>query len=100
MNLRKIRQARGLSVNRLAEMAGVSNTTIVKVERGQRVRIQAIHRLARALNCQPSDIDPDLEPDPPADPHLALLVERWEDLSYTTRGQIMDMVERELGEER
>lgn len=96
MNLRKIRQARGLSVNRLAEMAGVSNTTIVKVERGQRVRIQAIHRLARALNCQPSDIDPD----PPADQHLALLVERWVDLSYTTRGQIMDMVERELGEER
>lgn len=100
MNLLKLRRMRGLPVNQLSKMAGVSSATIAKIERGEKVRIHAIRRLAEALECQPSDIDPDLEPDPPADPHLAILVERWVDLSYTTRGQIMDMVERELGEER
>ena len=95
MNLLKIRRMRGLPVNRLSKMAGVSSATIAKIERGEKVRVHAIRRLAEALECQPSDIDPDLEPDPP----LALLVERWGDLSYTIRGQIMDMVERELGEQ-
>ena len=49
-NLRSVRQTRGISQERLAELAGLHRTYVSSVERGQRnISIDNIERLARAL---------------------------------------------------
>ena len=49
-NLRSARQTRGISQERLAELAGLHRTYVSSVERGQRnISIDNIERLARAL---------------------------------------------------
>ena len=49
-NLRSARQTRGISQERLAELAGLHRTYVSSVERGQRnISIDNIERLAKAL---------------------------------------------------
>lgn len=56
MRVRDMRRARGLSQERLAEMAGVHRTYVSSVERGQRnVGLDNIHALARALEVSPAE---------------------------------------------
>jgi len=53
--LRQYRQQRALSQDELAEAAGVSRTTILKLEAGQRQpRPKTLRKLARALRVKPS----------------------------------------------
>jgi transcriptional regulator with XRE-family HTH domain len=56
-NLRKARQARGISQERLAEMAGLHRTYISSVERGERnISIDNIERIATALGLKPAEL--------------------------------------------
>ncbi|MDT0267942.1 helix-turn-helix transcriptional regulator [Streptomyces sp. DSM 44915] len=49
-NVRKLRRTAGLTQESLAEAAGLSPTTVAKVEQGGEVRNATLHALARALD--------------------------------------------------
>ena len=55
-NVARLRKARNLSQEELAEVAGVGVDTVGRVERGERhtVRPQTLARLARALGVEPA----------------------------------------------
>lgn len=56
-NLRAIRQTRGISQEKLAELAGLHRTYVSSVERGQRnISIDNIERLAHALSITPLEL--------------------------------------------
>jgi transcriptional regulator with XRE-family HTH domain len=55
-NLRKRREARGLSRYELAKLADVSPETISQIERGAGSRIETAQRLARALHTTVGDL--------------------------------------------
>ncbi|MDF5728759.1 MAG: helix-turn-helix transcriptional regulator [Rhizonema sp. PD38] len=56
-NLRKAREAHGISQEMLAELAGLHRTYVGSVERGERnISIDNIERLARALGVEPADL--------------------------------------------
>jgi len=53
-NLRSLRQAHGISQEKLAELAGLHRTYVSSVERGGRnISIDNIERLAKALDTAP-----------------------------------------------
>ncbi|MGC5342936.1 helix-turn-helix domain-containing protein [Streptomyces sp. DT171] len=55
--MRGLREARGLSQEGLAELAGLHRTYVGSVERGERnVSLVNIHRLARALNVASAEL--------------------------------------------
>lgn len=55
--IRTLRQDRGLSQERLAEMAGVHRTYLSSVERGERnVSLDNIYAIAAALSVPPADL--------------------------------------------
>lgn len=57
VNLRNLRQAHGLSQERLAELAGLHRTYVSSVERGARnISIDNISRLAKALDVSPDKL--------------------------------------------
>lgn len=57
-NLKEIRQTRGLTQEKLAQMAKVTRATIVKIENGEEVEVKIgmLESLANALNCKVSDL--------------------------------------------
>lgn len=58
--LRRLRQARGLTMQQLADASGTSKSQIDKLERGaRRLTTDWIVRLAHALGCDPSALLPD-----------------------------------------
>lgn len=55
--IRTLRQDRGLSQERLADLAGVHRTYLSSLERGERnVSLDNIYALARALGVPPADL--------------------------------------------
>lgn len=54
--LKEIREAKGLSQNKLAEIAGVSNRMIQHYEQGvkdiNKAEALTVYKLAKALNCE------------------------------------------------
>jgi transcriptional regulator with XRE-family HTH domain len=55
--LKELRQARGLSVRRLAKEAGVSTETVYSVEHGRRQpSVRTLGKLARALGVEAKDL--------------------------------------------
>lgn len=53
-NMRSLRQTRGISQEKLAELAGLHRTYVSSVERGERnISIDNIERLAKALDAAP-----------------------------------------------
>ena len=55
--VRDLRQARGLSQEKLAELADLHRTYVSSLERGQRnVSLENIHALARGLGVRPQDL--------------------------------------------
>ncbi len=51
-NLRKLREAKGLSQEKLARMADVANNTIIKIEAGknQNPTLDTLRKIAKALD--------------------------------------------------
>ena len=60
VNLRRIRLDKGISQEKLADLAGRHRTYISSVERGERnVTLETIERLAKALGVSMSKLMPD-----------------------------------------
>ena len=59
-NLKKIREAVGLSQNKLATLSGVSNRMIQHYEQGvkdiNKAQAETVYKLANTLNCNMEDI--------------------------------------------
>ena len=65
IRLKERRESMGVTQEVLAEEASLSRTSVVNIERGrQGVSLGTLYRLARALNCPPSALLPDLQPAP------------------------------------
>lgn len=57
VNLRRIRQAAGLSQEELAAKCGVHRTYVGSVERGERnITLDTLEKLARALEVEPLEL--------------------------------------------
>lgn len=50
-NLKKLREKKGLSQDRLAKLADVANNTIIKIEQGENInpRLDTLRKIAKAL---------------------------------------------------
>lgn len=50
-NLRKLREKKGLSQDRLAKLADVANNTIIKIEQGENINptLETLKKVAKAL---------------------------------------------------
>lgn len=56
-NIRRIREARGLSLENLAQLCGTDRSQVWRLEAGQRALTQSwMERLAKALACNPADL--------------------------------------------
>jgi len=60
-NLKRLRNAAGMSQHKLAEKSGVSQQLISQIERGENTSTKYLPALASAIGCQISDIDPSYE---------------------------------------
>lgn len=52
MNLKKLREKKGLSQDRLAKLADVANNTIIKIEQGENINptLDTLRKIAKALD--------------------------------------------------
>ena len=57
-NLKKVRDEAGLSQTDLAKVSGVSQQLISQIERGINAHSKHLPKLARALGCKVTDLDP------------------------------------------
>ena len=57
-NLRKLREQKGLSQDRLAKLADIANNTIIKIEQGenQNPTLDTLKKLAKALAVSVDDL--------------------------------------------
>lgn len=57
-NLRKLRELKGLSQDRLAKLADIANNTIIKIEQGenQNPTLDTLNKLAKALAVSVDDL--------------------------------------------
>lgn len=57
-NLRKLRESKGLSQEKLARLADVANNTIIKIESGiiQNPTIETLAKIAKALDVKVDDL--------------------------------------------
>lgn len=93
--LREWRQLRGFSIERLAELSGVSPGNISLFEnRKQGYSAEGLEKLAKALNCTPGDI---LDTDPSRD---GAIRDIWASASERQREQIVELAEVVTGRRR
>ncbi|XBQ15826.1 MAG: helix-turn-helix transcriptional regulator [Oceanicaulis sp.] len=63
--LREIRHARGLTIEQLAELVGLTYQTVQRYETGDRsLRVEDLPRFAAVLKCRPGDLVDDDSADP------------------------------------
>lgn len=57
-NLRKLRERKGLSQDRLAKLADVANNTIIKIEQGKNINptLDTLKKMAKALEVSVDDL--------------------------------------------
>lgn len=57
-NLKKLREKKGLSQDRLAKLADVANNTIIKIEQGENVNptLDTLTKIAKALKVNVDDL--------------------------------------------
>ncbi|MFH1990662.1 MAG: helix-turn-helix transcriptional regulator [Patescibacteria group bacterium] len=57
-NLKKLREKRGLSQDRLAKLADIANNTIIKIEQGENInpRLDTLKKIAKALGIKVDDL--------------------------------------------
>jgi len=57
-NLKKIREKKGLSQDRLAKLADVANNTIIKIEQGENANptLDTLKKIAKALEVSIDDL--------------------------------------------
>ena len=57
-NLKKIREQKGLSQDRLAKLADVANNTIIKIEQGENINptLDTLKKIAKALEVSIDDL--------------------------------------------
>ena len=57
-NLKKLREQRGLSQDRLAKLANVANNTIIKIEQGENANptLDTLKKVAKALDVSVDDL--------------------------------------------
>ena len=57
-NLKKIREKKGLSQDRLAKLADVANNTIIKIEQGENANptLDTLKKIAKALEVSVDDL--------------------------------------------
>jgi len=57
-NLKKLRERKGLSQDRLAKLADVANNTIIKIEQGENINptLETLKKMAKALEVSVDDL--------------------------------------------
>lgn len=57
-NLKKLRERKGLSQDRLAKLADVANNTIIKIEQGENINptLDTLKKMAKALEANVDDL--------------------------------------------
>jgi len=57
-NLKKLREKKGLSQDRLAKLADVANNTIIKIEQSENVNptLETLRKIAKALEISVDDL--------------------------------------------
>ncbi|MBI2036218.1 helix-turn-helix transcriptional regulator [Candidatus Microgenomates bacterium] len=57
-NLKRLREKRGLSQDRLAKLADVANNTIIKIEQGENINptLDTLKKVAKALKVSVDDL--------------------------------------------
>ncbi len=57
-NLKKLREKKGLSQDRLAKLADVANNTIIKIEQGENINptLDTLKKVAKALEISIDDL--------------------------------------------
>ena len=101
-NLRRLRQAAGLSQMRLAQVANVSQPLVSQIERGENDSTKYLPQLAKAIGCQVSDIDPSYQigSDTRADPITQELVRLAERLTEAERRLLLAAAQGLLSQPR
>lgn len=61
--IERLREARGLSVAKLAERAGIDAKTLKRIQNGGNAFLETIQRIAKALNATPDSLRADIEPE-------------------------------------
>ena len=57
-NLKKLREKKGLSQDRLAKLADIANNTIIKIEQGENInpRLDTLKKIAKAFGVSLDDL--------------------------------------------